>query len=103
MKWHALIIVTILVVGVTDLNAEVLQWSELPDLRNTLGVAGAFSGISSDALVVAGGANFPEPLFKDGQVNPLAKKTWWDRIYVLAAPDAQWLNLTCSCLPGPTI
>ncbi|MHC4168535.1 MAG: galactose oxidase, partial [Planctomycetota bacterium] len=81
MKWQALIMMTVIAAVGTDSNAEVLQWSELPDIPETLGVAGAFSGISSDALIVAGGANFPEPLFKDGQVNPLAKKIWWGRIY----------------------
>ena len=90
MKWHALIILLALALVASNLNAEVLQWGELPDLPEWLGVAGAFSGVSSDALVVAGGANFPQPLFKDGQVNPLAKKIWRDRVYVLTAPDAQW-------------
>ena len=74
MTWHAQIILVVLVVVGANSNAEVIQWSELPDLPDTLGVAGAFSGVSSHALIVAGGANFPEPLFKDGQVNPLAKR-----------------------------
>ena len=90
MKWYALIILAVLAGIGANSNAKVIQWSELPDLPDALGVAGAFSGVSSGALIVAGGANFPEPLFKDGQVNPLAKKIWWDRIYVLTAPDGQW-------------
>lgn len=45
----------------------VLNWEELPELPavsgqpDNYGVAGAFSGIHNGALIVAGGANFPEP------------------------------------------
>jgi len=99
MKRHNLIILVVLSVIGARSNAEVIQWGQLPDLPDALGVAGAFSGVSSDALIVAGGANFPEPLFKDGQVNPLAKKIWSDHIYVLAAPDEQWRR--AGALPHP--
>lgn len=74
--------------GVRD--TDLLTWEDLPELPASLGVAGAYAGVSNGALIVAGGANFPEPLFKDGQVNPDAVKTWWDTIYVLPAPDVQW-------------
>jgi SSS family transporter len=50
-------------------------------------------------LIVAGGANFPEPLFKNDQVNPLAKKVWRDNVYVLADPDGQWQR--AGVLPRP--
>ncbi|MHC4296279.1 MAG: sodium:solute symporter family protein [Planctomycetota bacterium] len=99
MKTYIAIILTVLAAAGTGSNAEVIQWSQLPDLPDALGVAGAFSGVSSGALIVAGGANFPEPLFKDNQVNPLAKKVWWDHLYVLAGPDAQWQ--TSGVLPRP--
>jgi len=72
---------------------------QLPNLPDSLGVAGAYAGVSNGALVVAGGANFPIPLFKDNQVNPDAKKVWWDNIYVLESPDGDWIN--AGKLPRP--
>ena len=47
-----------------------LDWGELPDLpaapgevRN-IGLAGPLAGLHNDALIVAGGANFPTPLLQ---------------------------------------
>jgi len=57
-------------------NAAKLQWQRLPDLPDSLGVAGPFVGVHNDALIVAGGANFPRPVWESG-------KQWHDRIYVL--------------------
>lgn len=37
-----------------------LQWDRLPDLPDSIGVAGPFTGVHNDALIVAGGANFPD-------------------------------------------
>ena len=37
-----------------------LEWKALPDLPGDLGVAGPFAGVHNDALIVAGGANFPD-------------------------------------------
>ncbi|MHC4328373.1 MAG: sodium:solute symporter family protein [Planctomycetota bacterium] len=104
MKWRNLILLAVLILigadsRADDAESQILQWRELPDLPDALGVAGAFSGVSSGALIVGGGANFPEPLFKDGQVNPLAKKIWWDHVYVLASPDGQWRE--SGTLPRP--
>jgi len=95
MKCRLLILLVILAVtAVTsradDTGTQILHWQKLPDLPNTLGVAGAFAGVSGEALIVAGGANFPEPLFKDGQMNPSAKKVWWDDVYVLPTPEGPW-------------
>jgi SSS family transporter len=56
--------------------AEVLSWSQLPSLPNSLGVAGPFAGVHNDALIVAGGANFPQPVWE-------SEKVWHDRIHVL--------------------
>jgi hypothetical protein len=55
-----------------------LNWNALPDLPDSVGVAGPFVGISDDALIVAGGANFPDsPPWQGGQ------KIWYDEIHVL--------------------
>ncbi len=59
--------------------AEVLEWTELPQLPDGgLGVAGPFAGISNDTLIVAGGANFPHGMPWDG-----GKKVWYAEAYVL--------------------
>jgi SSS family solute:Na+ symporter len=63
-----------------------LMWSELPPLPDKLGVAGPFAGVHHDALIVAGGANFPQPVWQH-------EKQWHDSIYVLtrgAAGDYVW-------------
>lgn len=53
-----------------------LSYEQLPDLPDQLGVAGPFVGIHNDALIVAGGANFPKPVWDNS-------KQWHDNIYVL--------------------
>ena len=60
---------------------------ELPPLPDKLGVAGAFAGISGDALLVAGGANFPDKPPWDG-----GQKKWHDEIYVLPYGATNWLT-----------
>lgn len=57
-----------------------LDWDKLPDLPNELGVAGPFAGMSNNALIVAGGANFPRPVWE-------ANKQWVDTIHVLTTTD----------------
>lgn len=62
-----------------------LSASRLPDLPNTVGVAGPFVGVAGDALIVAGGTNFPDaPPWSGGT------KTWHDTAFVLPSPDANW-------------
>lgn len=62
-----------------------LRWSQLPPLPEPLGVAGAFAGVSGGALLVAGGANFPDKMPWEG-----GKKVWHDTVFVLEQPDGQW-------------
>ena len=64
---------------------DVLTWSELPPLPDAQGFAGSFAGTSEGALVVAGGANFPDGRPWDG-----ATKVWHDRVFVLADPGGAW-------------
>ncbi len=61
------------------------EWQRLPALPDKEGVAGAFAGVSNDALVVAGGANFPDRKPWEG-----GKKVWYDTVFVLEKPDGQW-------------
>jgi len=65
-------------------------WEALPPIPDALGVAGPFAGVSNGALIVAGGANFPGGLWKDGAKNPDAKKVWWAKVYVLTDPKGEW-------------
>ncbi|MFK7848006.1 MAG: sodium/solute symporter [Rhodothermales bacterium] len=62
-----------------------LQWETLPALPDSIGFAGVFAGVSNDALIVAGGANFPSGSNFDGH-----PKVWHDNVFVLPDPDGQW-------------
>lgn len=57
-----------------------LTWEELPPLPNPDGVAGAFVGVHGDALIVAGGANFPQPVWE-------TEKVFHDAVYVLVREE----------------
>lgn len=74
-----------------------LDWQAMPDLPDPLGVAGPFVGVHENALIVAGGANFPEPIWADE-----TKKVWRDTIYALVEEGGgrQWK--TVGSLPKPT-
>lgn len=61
-----------------------VNWDKLPALPPSAGqakqpgVAGPFAGVHGDALIVAGGANFPDKLPWEG-----GTKIWWDDVWVL--------------------
>jgi N-acetylneuraminate epimerase len=69
----------------TTLVASELRWEKLSSIPNALGVAGAFAGVSGDALLIAGGANFPEKKPWEG-----GSKVWHHEVYVLENPDGAW-------------
>lgn len=72
------------------------EWSPLPPLPDAHGVAGAFAGVAGGALLVAGGANFPDgPPWQGGT------KAWTDRIWVLDRPDGAWRE--AGRLTGPRV
>ena len=62
-----------------------LEWSKLPPLPDQLGFAGAFAGTHNGALLVAGGANFPDKKPWEG-----GKKVWHDTVFALERADAAW-------------
>lgn len=63
----------------------VLEWTKLPPLPDTVGFAGSYAGVTGDALFVAGGANFPDaPPWAGGT------KTWHDGVFVLDQPTGEW-------------
>ncbi len=53
-----------------------LDWQSLPELPGKLGVAGPFVGVHDDRLIVAGGANFPDPVWE-------SDKKWHEQVHVL--------------------
>lgn len=71
-----------------------LHWSQLPSLPDRLGVAGAFAGVSGGALLVAGGANFPDKMPWEG-----GKKVWHKKAYALRDTNGVWQ--AAGALPRP--
>lgn len=66
----------------------------MADLPDAEGFAGSYAGVSNGALIVCGGANFPEkPLWEGGA------KRWTDRVYVMASHCAGWVD--AAPLPKP--
>jgi len=62
-----------------------LDWRQLPPLPDPVGFAGPFAGVSSNALFVAGGANFPDKLPWEG-----GRKIWYDAAFVLDRTNGAW-------------
>jgi N-acetylneuraminate epimerase len=69
----------------STLAAQRMNWTQLPPLPDKEGFAGMFAGVSGDALIIAGGANFPDKRPWEGGI-----KTWYDSVWMLASPDAEW-------------
>jgi N-acetylneuraminic acid mutarotase len=77
-----------------NISAAPISWKQLPDIPDRTGFAAPFAGVSGDALIVAGGANFPDAMPWDG-----GKKVWYDSVFVLEQPHGEWKKV--SKLPGP--
>lgn len=70
-------------------------FSELPPLPDSIGFAGAYSGVSDGNLIVAGGTNFPNsPPWKGGT------KAWYDTAFVLPKGESSWRKID-HALPSP--
>ena len=82
--------------GITRFN-----YHRLPDLpmqegKQNPGVAGAFAGVSHGALLVAGGANFPNSYpWQNGT------KVWHDAVYVLTKRNTEWRWHSAATLSTP--
>jgi len=63
-------------------SAVQITWEELPPLPNPDGVAGPFVGVHGDALIVAGGANFPKPVWE-------TEKVFHDAVHVLVREEKE--------------
>ncbi|MFM8335687.1 MAG: galactose oxidase [Opitutaceae bacterium] len=71
-----------------------LQWSALAPLPDREGFAYPFAGVHRGALLVAGGANFPDKKPWEG-----GTKVWYDTVFVLERPDGAWR--VAGKLPAP--
>src|SRR5262245_10143796 len=62
-----------------------LRWERFAPLPDSHGFAGSFAGVSDGALLVAGGANFP-----DGKPWEGGAKVWHGIVFVLESPHGAW-------------
>ncbi len=69
-------------------------WHTLAPLPDAEGFAGMFAGTIGEALVVAGGANFPGRRPWEGGL-----KTWYDAVWMLDEPGGTWRS--AGRLPRP--
>lgn len=88
----ASVLLVFLLMSHTATAQTTLEWQELPPLPNDLGVAGPFVGVHKGAVVVAGGANFPPPVWE-------SSKVWHNDIYVMSKQDGQWAWTKAGELP----
>jgi N-acetylneuraminic acid mutarotase len=92
MKFNHLLITCFLAMSViteaqtVSKQSRTFKWEELPRIPDQFGFAGSFAGTSNNALIVAGGANFPD----GGAPWTGSKKVWTDQIFVLEQPTGQW-------------
>ena len=61
------------------------RWSKLAPLPDREGFAYPYAGVHNGALLVAGGANFPDKKPWEG-----GAKVWYDTVFVLEKPDGAW-------------
>ena len=71
-----------------------LIWREAKALPNSLGVAGPFVGTHNGVLIVAGGANFPRPVWE-------TSKEWHTDIHVLVKQGSGYVWREGGQLPRP--
>ncbi|MFO7937819.1 MAG: sodium/solute symporter [Kiritimatiellia bacterium] len=73
-----------------------ISWSQLTEIPDSIGLGGAFVGLHNNALIIAGGTNFPEgPPWKNGP------KAWHKSIYVLEQENDKTVWHTASDLEKP--
>lgn len=89
-----IILVSITLIATSIATAQEFHWGDLPELSGGLGFGGPFAGAHNGALMVAGGANFPNGMPWEG-----GDKVWYDDIYTLEVGDTEWT--ANSKLPRP--
>ncbi len=73
---YLMLLFTVLASSTRAADKDLLSWTELPPIPDPLGFAGPFAGVHNDVMIVAGGANFPRPVWENDKV-------WHDRIFVM--------------------
>ncbi len=73
------------VLGLAAVAHAALDWKTLPAIPDREGFAGSFAGASGGALLVAGGANFPDKRPWEG-----GTKIWYDRVFALEPGARAW-------------
>lgn len=79
-------------------NKPILNWHSEKLIPDEIGFNGSFTGIHNNALIIAGGANFPnEPVWNGGS------KKFYDTILVLTknGNDTEWVSNINTKLPRP--
>ena len=71
------------------------SWSQFTPIPDSVGFAGSYAGVTHNALLVAGGANFPDGIGPWGKT----QKTWYDHVFILESPHGQWKH--AGKLPRP--
>ena len=89
-----LLLLLLLCLNASSEDVPALSWRKASPIPNPTGVAGAFSGTSGGALLVAGGANFPDRMPWNG-----GKKVWHDAVYKLTETNSHWTH--AGTLPRP--
>jgi SSS family solute:Na+ symporter len=75
-------------VDAPEANKTMFQWSQLPDLPDKFGFGGPYVGTHNGALILAGGANFPNGMPWEG-----GSKVWYDSVFVLESPAGKWQSI----------
>lgn len=84
--------------GFSQQDTAIFEYSSEKNIPNELGFKGSFVGVHNDALIIAGGTNFPDaPAWEGG------KKKWYDSIYILEkkGDTATWYESSSIKLPKP--
>lgn len=83
---HGLLLAA-LMIGPAHLSADdtTLNWRQLPPLPDPHGFAAPYVGASNGAVLLAGGANFPDRQLWNG-----GRKVWHDSVFVLERNAAAW-------------
>src|SRR5262245_46889413 len=92
--FKALVTIALLCSCLSIMPAQEIRWSRLPPIPDREGFAYPFAGVSHGALIVAGGANFPDKRPWEG-----GTKRWYDMVFVLDRPDGEWKQV--GKLPRP--